>query len=395
MLLTPPGSLGALDRAVDRLAALGLGPELPATCVIAAAGHPVTRHGVSTYDDSVTREVLEATVAGESLGAVAARLVGAEVVAVDAGVPGDPVAGAVVCRPGAPQGDLVSADALAADDAERLVAAGRDLGRGLGRRLVTLGEVGIGNTTVASALVAARLGLDVGDAVIDGYILSTTTTKKKNNKKKKTWPWPADRAEHIAATFFGIFAPAGTPQPIVEQLNAAIVKVESDPDFQQKFLTNRGPHSGVELGGTVRQGASRRPRRGPGRGEGLRALSRREVTLPRAGSPARGVTVRSTVPGSCGICSRWRRPSYRPAPGWSASDSAFLVGYTFFQVPSGGLADRAQRPPHLPSSLCRMGAAHGADRTRGMAWIRTRPDHSATVVHPRPVWRAAAPTYPT
>jgi tripartite-type tricarboxylate transporter receptor subunit TctC len=50
----------------------------------------------------------------------------------------------------------------------------------------------------------------------------------------------AGYTEHIAATFFGIFAPAGTPQPIVDKLNAAIVKVESDPDFQQKFLTNRG-----------------------------------------------------------------------------------------------------------------------------------------------------------
>jgi tripartite-type tricarboxylate transporter receptor subunit TctC len=46
--------------------------------------------------------------------------------------------------------------------------------------------------------------------------------------------------EHIAATFFGIFAPAGTPQPIVDKLNAAIVKAESNPDFQQKFLINRG-----------------------------------------------------------------------------------------------------------------------------------------------------------
>ena len=46
--------------------------------------------------------------------------------------------------------------------------------------------------------------------------------------------------EHISATFFGIFAPAGTPQPIVDKRNAAIVKVESDPDFQQKFLINRG-----------------------------------------------------------------------------------------------------------------------------------------------------------
>jgi tripartite-type tricarboxylate transporter receptor subunit TctC len=46
--------------------------------------------------------------------------------------------------------------------------------------------------------------------------------------------------EHIAATFFGIFAPAGTPQPIIDKLNKAIVAVESKPDFQQKFLINRG-----------------------------------------------------------------------------------------------------------------------------------------------------------
>jgi tripartite-type tricarboxylate transporter receptor subunit TctC len=46
--------------------------------------------------------------------------------------------------------------------------------------------------------------------------------------------------EHIAATFFGIFAPAGTPQPIIDKLNQAIVAVESKPDFQEKFLINRG-----------------------------------------------------------------------------------------------------------------------------------------------------------
>ncbi len=165
VLLTPPGSLGVLDRAVDRMAALGLELGTPVTVVVAAAGHPVTRHGVSTYDDTVTREVLEATVAGESLGAVTARLVGADMVAVDAGVPGDPVAGALECRAVGVRGDLVSDDALAAPDAERMVEAGRALGRRLGGRLVVLGEVGIGNTTVAAALVATRLGLTVADAV--------------------------------------------------------------------------------------------------------------------------------------------------------------------------------------------------------------------------------------
>ena len=46
--------------------------------------------------------------------------------------------------------------------------------------------------------------------------------------------------EHIGATFFGIFAPTGTPTPIIDKLNKAIVAVESKPDFQQKFLINRG-----------------------------------------------------------------------------------------------------------------------------------------------------------
>jgi nicotinate-nucleotide--dimethylbenzimidazole phosphoribosyltransferase len=161
------------------MAALGLGPEAAVTAVIAAAGHPVTTHGVSTYDDAVTREVLEATVAGESLGAVAGRLVGADVIAVDAGVPGDPVAGAVLCRPAEAPGDLVASDAMAATDARLVVGSGRQLGRSLGDRLVALGEVGIGNTTVAAALVAGRLGLAAGDTVGLGAGGDSATLERK------------------------------------------------------------------------------------------------------------------------------------------------------------------------------------------------------------------------
>jgi len=46
--------------------------------------------------------------------------------------------------------------------------------------------------------------------------------------------------EHISPTFFGIYAPKGTPMPIIDKLNKAIVAVESKPDFQQKFLINKG-----------------------------------------------------------------------------------------------------------------------------------------------------------
>ncbi len=46
--------------------------------------------------------------------------------------------------------------------------------------------------------------------------------------------------EHIAATFFGIYAPAGTPKPIIDKLNKSIAAVGSKPEFVQKYLTSRG-----------------------------------------------------------------------------------------------------------------------------------------------------------
>jgi tripartite-type tricarboxylate transporter receptor subunit TctC len=41
-------------------------------------------------------------------------------------------------------------------------------------------------------------------------------------------------------TWYGLFAPAGTPKAIVDKLNSEIVRVVSDPDFQQKFIISRG-----------------------------------------------------------------------------------------------------------------------------------------------------------
>jgi len=56
----------------------------------------------------------------------------------------------------------------------------------------------------------------------------------------------AGYTQHISATFFGIMAPAGTPLPIIEKLNKAIVAVESKPDFQKRFLISRGLSPNLE-----------------------------------------------------------------------------------------------------------------------------------------------------
>ncbi len=120
---------------------------MPTGALLLAAGrHLVTRHGVSAFADHVTDDVLAASRAGESAGAVAATAAGLDLEVVDAGTA---------------TGDVLATDALTADRVEELVTLGRRTGAELGRRhaLVALGEVGIGNTTVAAALTSALLGV--------------------------------------------------------------------------------------------------------------------------------------------------------------------------------------------------------------------------------------------
>jgi tripartite-type tricarboxylate transporter receptor subunit TctC len=50
----------------------------------------------------------------------------------------------------------------------------------------------------------------------------------------------AGYTKYLAPSFFGIYAPAGTPKPIIDKLHAAIVKVASNPEFQKRHMENRG-----------------------------------------------------------------------------------------------------------------------------------------------------------
>lgn len=136
------------------------------TLVVAAADHPVTAHGVSAYPAETTAILARALASRQGLGAVAAVNAGLEMLLVDAGVDGPPLAGWRDERPRERRGDLVGADALAETDAARLLAAGEAIGTALARcGPVVLGEIGIGNTTVAAALAAALTGAPVDTLV--------------------------------------------------------------------------------------------------------------------------------------------------------------------------------------------------------------------------------------
>jgi nicotinate-nucleotide--dimethylbenzimidazole phosphoribosyltransferase len=168
-ILSAPGSLGVLDRVLDKVLAAGGERALDrGSLVIVAADHPVRSLGVSAYDAEVTRSVAQAAMAGLGVGSVAAAASGLEVLVVDAGVDGHPLEGAHWIRPECRRGDLVSEDALTDRDVGKLVAGGQDLGQRLveeGRGLIALGEIGIANTTIAAALTSALLDVDPDDVV--------------------------------------------------------------------------------------------------------------------------------------------------------------------------------------------------------------------------------------
>jgi nicotinate-nucleotide--dimethylbenzimidazole phosphoribosyltransferase len=151
VLLTPSGSLGILDRVIDRVRALRQG-DLTSGCLVLVGGdHPVADLGVSAFDRTVTAEVLAAAQLGEAVGTVAARSAGLC---------------SIVINAGASTGDLLNADALSYEAVEGLLLEGRVTGRAAAARgAVVLGEVGIGNTTVAAALSAVLLSVSADEVV--------------------------------------------------------------------------------------------------------------------------------------------------------------------------------------------------------------------------------------
>lgn len=142
----PRGSLGRLEELAVRVAAARPGPLRP-VIVVAAADHGVAAEGVSAYPQIVTRQMLGNFARGGAAVSVLARVAGAEVRVVDVGV-------------GRPTANIANGAAMPRLEAERLVGEGAALARALaaeGFGLVGLGEMGIANTTSASALAAALL----------------------------------------------------------------------------------------------------------------------------------------------------------------------------------------------------------------------------------------------
>jgi nicotinate-nucleotide--dimethylbenzimidazole phosphoribosyltransferase len=203
-LTKPPGSLGRLEDLAVRLAVLrGGAPRVEAPVVFVFAGdHGVVAEGVSAYPQTVTAQMVENFLAGGAAINVLARQAGASVIVADLGIRGAPGAPRTPQRSGrrvnrrpsrvpveflvrkiapgtaniAKEPAMSRAQALAAIDAGAALA---DDAAERGADLFAIGEMGIGNTSAASAITAAITGAAPDDVTGRGTGVDDTTWRRK------------------------------------------------------------------------------------------------------------------------------------------------------------------------------------------------------------------------
>jgi nicotinate-nucleotide--dimethylbenzimidazole phosphoribosyltransferase len=157
----PRRSLGRLEDFACQYAAIvrDEAPSLPKKAVVVmGADHGVARRGVSAYPQEVTGQMLLNFAAGGAAINVLARHAGAQVLVIDMGVVAPVGASNVIDgRIGHGTADFTQGPAMTHEQALRALQTGVELAATLhadGVKVVGLGEMGIGNTTSASALTA-------------------------------------------------------------------------------------------------------------------------------------------------------------------------------------------------------------------------------------------------
>jgi nicotinate-nucleotide--dimethylbenzimidazole phosphoribosyltransferase len=177
-LVKPRGSLGRLEQVGAWLAgAQGSCPPRPlddVRVVVFAGDHGIATSGVSAYPPAVTAAMVSTFLSGTAGVSALARLHGARVRVLDLGVDVDPATlppAVTVWKVRRSSGSIDREDALTADELQAAYTAGlriADEEVDSGADLLIAGDMGIGNTTVAAALVAAVLDLQPLDVVGTG-----------------------------------------------------------------------------------------------------------------------------------------------------------------------------------------------------------------------------------
>ena len=187
-LTKPEGALGRLESLAVELAALQAvdRPQAQRVPVLVFAGdHGVTAQGVSAYPAEVTVQMLHNFAGGGAAIAVLARELGLPLHVWDVGSrASSAIAGVVQSKTRQGTDDFSTGPAMTEDDLQAAFDAGRravETACAEGADLLVLGEMGIGNTTAASALAAALALLPLDELVGAGTGLDAVRMVQKKN----------------------------------------------------------------------------------------------------------------------------------------------------------------------------------------------------------------------
>ena len=167
VLTKPGGSLGRLEELSIQMAGIRgqARPRVERKAVIVmAADHGIAREGVSAYPSEVTPQMVLNFLHGGAAINVLARQAGARVKVVDMGVAYDfgDLPGLIQRKVAHGTRSITAGPAMTRAQAEQALQIGIDLAAAevdSGLDLIATGDMGIGNTTPSSAIVAAFTGL--------------------------------------------------------------------------------------------------------------------------------------------------------------------------------------------------------------------------------------------
>ncbi|AEF39720.1 nicotinate-nucleotide--dimethylbenzimidazole phosphoribosyltransferase [Hoyosella subflava] len=185
-LTKPPGSLGRLEEIGEWVAACqGQCPprvfERP-RIVVFAGDHGVAQTGVSAYPPEVTQQMVLNFLAGGAAINVLARAAGASVRVEDLSVSGDTPPAVSRYKVRRSSGRIDREDALTEEETLTAIAAGRviaDSEIDSGADLLIAGDMGIGNTTPATVLIASLTRTEPVAAVGRGTGIDDVTWMRK------------------------------------------------------------------------------------------------------------------------------------------------------------------------------------------------------------------------
>ena len=207
-LAKPLGGLGALETVLEDAAALTGSAKLEFShraVLVLCADNGVVAQGVSQTDSSVTRAVAETLAARRTSVCRMAQTARCEVVPVDMGIAGEPVAGVLDCRIAPGTADFTLGPAMSRAQAVEAVGRGIRLvqeQKKAGVGLLATGEMGIGNTTTSSAVAAVLLGQPVERMTGRGAGLSDAGLARKvdaiHRGIVRNHPDPADPLDVMA-----------------------------------------------------------------------------------------------------------------------------------------------------------------------------------------------------